>query len=135
MAKGDITVQISGAGAKARAGRVEVGGWNAWGRGGGPETSPEIVARVRRTLDGERTATARAENTAKVPKRSDAIVKAVEQVPRRPPNVSVSEYARRIRVQVEAALRANKTLKGKRGLGERKVRDALVAAEKILGAF
>jgi hypothetical protein len=101
--------------------------------GQGAKAWPVDVAEVQRTLDTERAATARAGATVKAPKRFDAIVEAVEQVLKvrgRPPGASDTAYAKRIRDRVEAALRKNGTMEGKRRLGVIMVRKALVAAEQ-----
>jgi hypothetical protein len=76
---------------------------------------------------------AREVQSGNVPKRFAAVVEAVEQVLKvrpRPPGVSDTAYAKRIRDRVEAVLRKNGTMKGKRRIGVIMVRKALVAAEQ-----
>ena len=70
----DVNVNVDGAGATT--GKVDVAGWTMWGRGGlGPESSPEIVAHVRRQI----TKPGRTEGVKKAALRAKALRAIVEQ--------------------------------------------------------
>jgi hypothetical protein len=87
----------------AGAGRVDVGGWNTWGRGGAPESSPEIIAKVRRTLGRERVENMWKRRSKTAADRRDELDEVVEKVCKARGKLSCGKvYAEEIRPDVAA---------------------------------